>query len=200
MRVDKDLIAAVVKEILGQISVECKVENILVLTPRNNGSEIPLPARPGTRVEIYYSDDIYDAGLIHRYILPRLEINDMVDLASGKASTSAAEAVRNLLLAGKTVEVVEYSYTAHEGTAQPQLFQLYRSYHDTLCTFGLHPIKPIHNSIRLPNRVVSEHDMKSCSADGIRRICVARDTIVTSLAEECARRYGIEIQREERGA
>jgi hypothetical protein len=55
-------------------------------------------------------------------------------------------------------------------------------------------------STRLDSKVISEKDMEKCHANGITRIGITGNALVTSLAEECAKKFGIEIQRDERGA
>lgn len=197
MHVDKELIARLVEEIVGRLTNDRGTEHVLVIASRNAGSSIVLPQGSGAERKLFFYDESYDGQRIDRYVLPRLEINDMVDLALGKAVTPAAEMVRSLVLSGKTVEVLEYVYTAHESTAPPPLYQLYSRYAETLRAFGLTPARAVHKRVRLPNRVISEKELEACRAGGIKRIDIAPGALVTSLAEDYARKYGMEIQRSE---
>ncbi len=200
MRVDKDIVAQVVEQILEQLTQNCAVENVLVLGSRTLQQEISLPYSDGLERKLHYIDDAYETGEADRYILPRLDLNDMADLAHGKAGSPIAEKVRGLLLSGKTVEVLEFAFTACENSAPPQLFALYRDYAETLYGFGLRPVKPVHKTAIVEKRVISEQDMEKWHAEGVKRINITRNALVTSLAEDCARKFGIEIQRDERGA
>lgn len=200
MRVDKELVERVVEQILGQLSQVHGHENVLILSSRNDGTTIPLPPEGDRPRKVYYSDEAYDVSRIDRYILPRLEINDMVDLALGKASAPRGEEVLNLLLAGKVVEVLGYAYTACENTAPPRLFQMYSNYAETLAAFGLRSFKQAQKRSRLNKRVISEKDIENSHAEGVKRISVPDNALITSLAQECAKKFGIEIQQDERGA
>ena len=200
MRVDTKLVERVVEEVLSQLNHVHAHENVLILGSRNDGASISLPFENDLPRKIYYSDEAYDASQIDRYILPGLEINDMADLAFGKATSSKGNEVLNLLLAGKVVEVIEYAYIAIENTAPSRLFQLYSNYAETLAGFGLRPFKQVQKRSRLNKRVVSEKDIENCHAEGVKRISVPDNALVTSLAQECAKKFGIEIQQDERGA
>ncbi len=200
MRVDKKLIESVVEQILGQLSQTHGHENVLILRSRNDGTPIHLPPECDLPRKLYFSDEAYDASQIDRYILPKLEINDMVDLTLGKANSQKGNEVLDLLLAGKVVEVLEYSYTAFENTAPPRLFQLYCNYTEILEGLGLRSFKQVQKRSRLNKRVVSEKDIKKCQAEGVKHISLPDSAMVTSLAWECAKKFGIKIIQDERGA
>lgn len=200
MRVDKDIVAQVVEQIISQLSEAHGTENLVVVGERNPECEIVLPFNDGKKRKLYYSREGYGAARVDRYILPRLELNDMVDLAQGKASSPEAEEVRSLVLTGKTVEVLEYAYTSCENSAPPQLFRLYSDYAKTLDGFGIRPVKPVHKATRIEKRVISEQDMEKLQVACVKCVHVSRNALVTSLAEDCARKFGIEIQRDGRGA
>ncbi|SHO52786.1 hypothetical protein [Desulfopila aestuarii] len=200
MHVDKELVARLVDEIVGRLTDDHGAEHVLVIGSRNVGNEIFLPSDNAANRKIFFYDESYDNQKIDRYVLPSLQINDMADLALGRAVTPVAEMVRSLLLSGKKVEVLNYVYMAHESTAPPKLYQLYSEYAETLHAFGLAPVKEVRKLVCLTNRIISEKDLKACRAGGIKRIAIYPKTIVTSLAEDYARQFGIEIQRSERGA
>ncbi len=200
MRVDKELVEQLVQQILGQLTHGHGIENVLILGSKNDVVDIQLPDDDGVTRRMFYSDEVYDAGQIDRYILPRLELGDMADLALGKTTSPRSDEVLKLLMSGKTVEVVSYAFSAFENTAPPKLFQLYCDYAETLSGFGLRPYTAVQKKIRLNKRVISEQDLEKCHAEGISRIAVTDKALVTSLAEECAKKFGIEIQRDERGA
>jgi len=198
--VDKELITRLVEDIVGRLMDERGTEHVLLICSRNEGFEMALPSGSTANRKLFFYDESYDTERIDRYILPRLQINDMADLALGRAVTPAAEMVRNLLLSGKTVEVLEYVHTIHENTAHPKLYQLYSQYAETLRSFGLTPAREVHKLVRLAKRVISEKDLEECRANGIKRVGISPGAMVTALAEDYARQNGIEIQRNERGA
>ncbi len=203
MHVDKELVEQLVVQILTRLEDRDGVHNVLVLGSRNVGVDFPLAGENGKACKLYYSDEaggVAQVDCYDRYILPRLELSDMADLALGKTGSQRAEQVLNLLLGGKTVEVLQYVYSAFEKTAPPRLFQLYCDYAETLSGFGLRPVQQVQKSGRLKNKVISERDMEKCHADGIRRVDITAKALVTSLAAESAKKFGIEIQRDERGA
>lgn len=200
MRVDKELVEQIVEQVLGQLSETHGTQHVLILGSRNVGTDIQQAIGDRANRRLYYSDEAGEVGQIDRYFLPRLELSDMADLALGKTNSPRAEEVLKLLLAGKTIEVLEYAYSAFESTAPPRLFQLYCDYAETLSGFGLRPMQQAQKTNRLNSKVISEKDMEKCHADGITRIGITGKTLVTSLAEECAKKFGIEIQRDERGA
>ncbi|BHH85921.1 hypothetical protein [Desulforhopalus sp. 52FAK] len=196
MRVDKELVEQLVVQILGQLSSGHDVENVLVLGSRSEADQLRLPGSADSKVNVLCVDDVYNAGEIDRYILPRLEVEDMADLAVGKATSSKAKDVLALLLGGKTVEVYQYGYTKFEETAPVQLYQLYSDYAKTLSDFGLCPLqKQVRRVVRVTSKVLSEKDIEKCAAEGVTRIGVSGKALVTSLAEECAKKFGIEIER-----
>jgi len=200
VHVDKKFVEQIVVQILDQLAGSHATQNVLILGSRNVATDIPQAVDYGVSRRLYYSDEAGDVGQIDRYVLPRLELSDMADLALGKNNSPRAEEVLNLLLGGKTVEVLEYAYSAFESTAPPRLFQLYCDYAETLSGFGLRPVQQAQKTTRLDGKVISEKDMEKCNADGITRIGITDNALVTSLAEECAKKFGIEIQRDERGA
>lgn len=200
MHVDKEFVEQIVVQILDRLTGTHGSQNVLILGSRNVGVDIQQAGDDGVARNLYYSDEAWDLEQIDRYVLPRLELSDMADLALGKTNSPRAEEVLNLLLGGKTIEVLEYAYSAFEATAPPRLFQLYCDYAKTLSGFGLRPVQQVRKTTRLNNKVLSEKDMERCHADGITRIGIPGNALVTSLAEECAKKFGIEIQRDERGA
>lgn len=197
MPVDKDLVEQLVVQILGQLSDTPRSLNIRVLGTRDEASQLPLPQNGGSRVTLFCDGDVCDHNKIDRYILPRLEVEDMADLAVGKATSAKARDVLALLLLGKTVEVYQYAYTGFEETAPGKLYQLYCDYAAALSDFGLCPLqKKVQKVKRVEERVLSEKDIEKCKNEGMTRIHVSGKTLVTSLAEECAKKFGIEIHRD----
>ncbi len=197
MRVDKELVEQMVVQIMGQLASAQNVQNVLVLGSKDDAARISLPKNDDIKAKMYSSDEVYDAAQIDRYILPSLEIEDMADIALGKATSVRAREVLALLLSGKTVEVYQYAYAGYQNSAPSQLYQMYCDYEETLSGFGLCPVqKQVHKLTRLGGRVISEKDIEKCNAEGVTRIGVQAKALVTSLAEECAKKFGIEIQRD----
>lgn len=196
MRVDKELVEQMVLQIMGQLATAQGVQNVLILGSKIDAANISLPKQDDVTTKVYCSDDAFDVAEIDRYILPSLEIEDMADLALGKATSVKARQILDLLLGGKTVEVYTYAYAGYAESAPSQLYQMYCDYAKTLNGFGLCPLqKQVQKTNRISAKVISEKDVEKCNADGITRIIVSHKAIVTSLAVECAKKFGIEIQR-----
>ena len=196
MRVDKELVEQMVVQIMKQLAGAQDVQNVFILGSKNEAASITLPQQEDVTTKVYCNDDPCDVTEINRYVLPMLELEDMADLALGKATSVKARQILPLLLAGKTVEVYQYAYTGYEDSAPSQLYGVYCDYAETLSGFGLCPLqKQVQKTTRINARVISEKDIQKCSTQGVTRIAVSGKAIVTSLAKECAKKFGIEIQR-----
>ena len=75
-----------------------------------------------------YASDPYQSEQVDRYILPCLYIDQMVDLALGKGGSKLMYAVRQALLAGKTVEVFQWEYEKYMHSAPRPMLDLYATY------------------------------------------------------------------------
>lgn len=197
--VDKELVASLVSEVLSQLGHHNSPhhERVLVIGSRESAQGIDLSQTSAGRCELLYSDECAIHTNTDRYILPRLTLNDMADLALGRAVSPIAIAVRDLLLEGKTVEVAEYTYLSHKGSAKPSLFRLYSDYDKTLQSFGLVALAPVVQQGQLHKRVISEQDIRNCQAQGMLSIQIPKNGVLTALGADYAREHGIEIQRGE---
>lgn len=195
MAVHKEMIASIVSEILGQLGHGHSLRRLLVIGSRADVEDMERLLDPEYQYQLLFADEQGARDGFDRYVLPRLELNDMADLAQGRAESGTAATVRELLLAGRTVEVAAYAYTTYEATAQPSLHQLYRQYDQTLQTFGLVPMTPVTRQERLNKHLISEQDLKSCRAQGLRYVRIPAKAVVTALGADYAREHGIEIQR-----
>lgn len=202
MHVDRELVEHLVVQILGQLAAKRDIENIFILGSKDEAAGVSLPKIDGVAANVHYSDEaLIDVNGFDRYILPRLEMDDMADLAHGKATSARAREVLGYLLKGKTVEVYRYAYKDFEDSASPGLYQLYCGYAESLSGFGLCPLQEqVQKTTRVNAGVISERDVERYNAEGVRRIGISDKALVTSLAEECAKKFGIEIQRDKRGA
>ena len=195
MVVHKEMIASIVSEILGQLGHGRSIQRLLVIGSRTDVEDMERVLDPKCQHQLIFTDEQGARDGFDRYVLPRLELSDMADLALGRAESGTAATVRELLLAGKTVEVAAYGYTAYETTAKPALYQLYRQYDQTLQTFGLVPMAPVVRAGRLHKRLISEQDLRECRDQGLRNIEIPAKAVVTALGADYAREHGIEIQR-----
>ena len=199
MPADKELIESIVAQVIRQLSGTVQpLEHVMII-----GSEDEAGAdvfADGVKRAISYSDGPPSGTKIDRYVLPLLEVGDMADLVMGKGTSASGKKVLELLLTGKTVEVLEYEYLRYEDSAPLPLVKLYRDYAETLTGFGLRPVKTTKKRTQLTQRVISEKDIEAADRQGVKEIGVASGALITSLADETARKLGIEILRDQRGA
>ena len=132
-----------------------------------------------------------------RILLPRLEMGLLADLALGRARGTMAGGILNLLMGGRTIEVVSYGHERHAATAPPALMALYRGYARTLEGFGMVPLsraKAGKAGGHFPH-LITEAYVAGAAARGERCLELPRRTLVTALAQDLAREKGIEIRR-----
>lgn len=200
MPAESALIESIALKVLERLDDLQAMERILILRERKAGPEISLPEENGVARRYYYRDEARPDITYDRWILPRLEISDLVDLAQGKPGSDKVAGVLHILLAGNTVEVIEFAHLAYEQTAPASLFELYRGYTEKVAGFGLVSLAKVQREAACDGRILGERAVEQFHAEGVSRIRLAADSLVTPLAEECARKFGIEIQRDQRGA
>jgi ethanolamine utilization protein len=205
--VDTSLIETIVKEVVKQVTtMSCKPE-ILVLAKKTEFLEKKVKKILPMKTGMVWMDGIEPFTLpssIERFeqiILPELSIKVMADLALGRPLGRIANMILTLLLDGYPVKVMEFEYHAYKNTAPAGLWELYTSYEKTLKGFGLsgysqNPIK----KFRVRKHLICEKDMDKIRTSNIRKIILSPHAMVTALARDLARKYKIEILRENKGA
>ncbi|WP_375751007.1 hypothetical protein [Vibrio sp. HN007] len=149
-----------------------------------------------TDVELCYWDNGEQCKEAERYIIPHLSCGEMADLALGKATGPMVEAVLQLLLKGKAVEVIDYEYKAYEQTASPALYKLYLQHESTLSSFGLKYLKPDPEPVqRFWQNLITEKDVEQAALNGVKEIHVAKDCVITPLAADQAKSNRIVINK-----
>ena len=144
----------------------------LVLAERSDELVRQVRACLGAEVEIVFRGE--ERGLEpEMHILPVLSCADMADLAVGRAGNKVLNEVLALLLAGKTVCVLDYAYLAHAATAPGPLLALYQQHEKTLASFGLTRLAPKGpQTVRLRRDVVTEQDVLQAVQQGAIRVLV----------------------------
>ncbi len=138
------------------------------------------------------SDDtlVEDAQNV-QYVLPRLSLGRMADLAQGRAGDDTGEELLRLLLSGKKIQVFSMEYRDHEATAPKALIQVYKDHEATLATFGITRLgqddKAPAASFEAPaKKLVTEKDVMDAHGRGMTRLILGRDALITPLARETA--------------
>lgn len=120
------------------------------------------------------------------YIVPEISCSDMADLAAGKASSLNMHRVLDLLLAGKPVRTLGYTFRAHADTAPPALLRLYEGHAAALAEYGLAELPVAADDARVRETLVTAEHVAQAAARGARVLHVPRRALVTALAEENA--------------
>jgi len=164
----------------------------------------PLPERLteqlGPDFRIMYSGDAYRLAKADRFILPCLYIDQMVDLALGKGGSRLMYAVRQVLLAGRTVEVFSWEYRQYLESGPRPLLERYEKYRRQLESYGLIDWLPEKDRpLRLDRRVLTEADVRGAQDRGARQLDLPGHCRITPLAVETARDLGIILSTEKGG-
>lgn len=194
------LIQTIVERVLTQLQEECSGNNktkVMVFgTYSQQVEQHILKCICTTDVELCFWDDERQHTEAERYIIPLLSCGDMADLALGKAKGPMIEAVLQLLLAGKAVEVIDYEYKVYEKTASPALYKLYLQYESTLNSFGLIFFKSDPEPVlRFWQKLITEKDVEQAAQNGAKEIHVPIDSVITPLAVDQAKLNHIDINK-----
>ena len=196
MHADKELIATIVGEIVARLNISRQSQRILIIGARGEAAQLAAKLTEEGDSQLFYSSEQTDLSDCHRYVLPRLELNDMVDLALGRATSHTAETVRELLLAGRQVEVADFAWFAHQESASEPLLGLYRQYQRTLESFGMVVMAQKTQAERLAKKVISEQDLRQCRTRGLQYLEIPAGAIVTALGIDYAREHNIILKRD----
>lgn len=195
------LIKTIVERVISKLQEESCCNNsvkIMVLSAYSQELETyVLKCLNTTDVALCFWGDGHAHKEVARCIIPQLSCGDMADLAAGQAKGPITEAVLQRLLAGKTVEVLDYEYKAYEKTASPALYKLYLQYESTLSSFGLTSFKPEPEPVtRCWQGLVTERDVAQAAQYGAKEMHVTKNCLVTPLAMDQAKLSHISIHKE----
>jgi len=194
-----DLVQTIVREVLRQLQQPVVAPSVLILAKQDDTRVAPVLAYLGSNQQIIYSDSVATDIVPARVIVPFLSCSQMADLALGRASDPVQQKILDFLLTGKCVEVFEFEYHRFTETAPAALYQLYESYEEILCGFGLQRVsKPDEESSRLKLSLVTERDVIEAHQRGVSILRLHSDTQLTPLAIDCAKERGVQLQKDER--
>jgi hypothetical protein len=194
------LVTRLTRTIMQELQAEQQRKTIVLFAK----AEQPLPEG---LVDLYentarmlYADDGWQVEDVDRFILPCLHLDQMVDLALGKSGSKMMYAVRQVLLAGREVEVYQYEYRKYLETAPRPLISLYEGYRKQLRGFGLVDcIRCRKNGLRIGKKVVTEADILMARGQGARQLLLSSRCRITPLAHETARNLGIQLSTDTGG-
>lgn len=199
------LVARLTRTIVQELQAEQQRKTIVLFTkagqPLPEGiAEALADLLDRSTTNVLYATDSWRHKEVDRFILPCLHIDQMVDLALGKGGSKMMYAVRQVLLAGRQVEVCRFEYRKYLETAPPQLISLYEDYCRQLQGFGLVELKRKgHSSVRIMKKVVTEADILEVRKQGARQLLLAAGCRITPLAHETARNLGIQLSTDTAG-
>ena len=192
----EELVSMLTKKIVEEMKHSDKNPNTLVLVKKRVFEKSSFADQLGSSRNLFYLDDDCRDLAFNEYILPQLSCSQMADLAMGKATGRTGGKVLELILKGKTVNVIEYEYKKYCRTAPEALLRHYESLEKQLNDFGIRKLKrKSAKSLRLRQKVLTQQDLTAAVQQAISQVEVAKDTCITPLAEEFASDHGIKIQR-----
>lgn len=192
------LVTRLAQSILRELQAE-KRETILLFAGREQKLPEGLTELLGQGPRLLHIGDPCHADQVDRYILPCLYIDQMVDLALGKGGSKLMYGVRQVLLAGKTVEVFQWEYEKYMHTAPRAMLDLYAAYRKELEVFGLTACITAAAPLRFGKNVLTEADILQAREQGAIQLDIAANCRVTPLARETARNLGIRISTDTGG-
>lgn len=187
-----ELVRTITREVIKQMGRE--KECVMILGNRECESIGPVLAHLGDDVEVLFIGDDPGSRTLSRYILPSLCCGSMADLAVGRASGAVISEVLRLLLSGNQVEVFEFQYRSYFDTAPATLYSLYKSYEETLKTYGLKEFdgkQP--ETVRVDKGLVTEKDVIRAHESGASVLRVPVNANITHLAADSARDLGVKL-------
>jgi hypothetical protein len=192
----EELVRRIVREVLRQLEARTKRPCARVLAGRDGQLAARILARLGEDCLLLFQGED-DGGLApERYILPCLSCSAMAELAVGGASGKETEEVLRLLLSGKQVEVLEFAYKRHAGTAPESLYGLYAAYEKRLAAYGLRECASGREEpCRVQDTLITEKLVLLAQARGASVLRVPREAMITPLAADTARELRVEIEK-----
>ena len=123
----EELVSMLTKKIVEEMKHSDKNPNTLVLVKKRVFEKSSFADLLGSSRNLFYLDDDCRDLAFNEYILPQLSCSQMADLAMGKATGRTGGKVLELILKGKTVNVIEYEYKKYCRTAPEALLRHYES-------------------------------------------------------------------------
>lgn len=193
----EELVQQIARKVLTELGEQRPQPSTLIFTQRDKGIAPDIEKCVSRDVRLLYSDDQYSIETIDRFILPCLYIDQMVDLAMGKGGSRLMYSVREVLLAGKKVEVAKFEYKQFLDTAPASLLAVYHNYHDILQQFGVIDLITQQSSPPrcIKGGVITEEHIMKAHREGIPCLEVSESCCVTPLAYDCAKEHSIVIKR-----
>lgn len=194
------LVARLTRTIVQELQAEQQRKTVVLFIKCGQPLPEGLADLLDTTTRVLYADDTWQPENVDRFILPCLHLDQMVDLALGKGGSRLMYAVRQVLLAGREVEVYQYEYRKYLETAPLQLINLYEDYRKQLRGFGLiECIRHRKNGLRIGKKVLTESDILKARDQGDQQLLLSAGCRVTPLAAETARNLGIKLSTDTGG-
>ncbi len=190
------LVKAITAEVLKQVNGKEETPSLLIIGDQACKKCQAAEKRLGKGQTVLYPDADPGADVAVRRIVPYLSIRHMADMAVGKADGPLMEIVLAALLAGQSVEVMEFEYRRHSDTAPEGLMRLFEGQEASLASFGLTAMDMTRREThRIRKALVTDADVTGASQKGARQLILPLDARVTPLAVESARELGITMSR-----
>lgn len=190
------LVREISRRVLETLGLPGDQERLLIFTKKEAGLPQSLEYLNCKNNHLVYVDEQWSMDRIDRFILPNILIDQMVDLAAGKGGGKVMYAVRQVLLTGKQVEVVEFEYKLYQHSAPATLYARYEEYRQILRTFGVIDLqKKQAETHRIAGGVLTGGDIAKLHKTGITCLEVSKECCVTPLAYEFAGDQSIRIHR-----
>lgn len=194
------LVARLTRTILLELQAEQQRKTVVLFMKAGQPLPEGLADLLETTSQVLYADDTWQPENVDRFILPFLHLDQMVDLALGKGGSKLMYAVRQVLLAGREVEVYQYEYRKYLETAPQPLISLYEGYRQELLGFGLVDcIRQRKNGLRIGKKVLTESDILTARDQGTQQLLLSAGCRVTPLAAETARNLRIQLSTDTGG-
>ena len=192
----ESLVQQIAQKVITELGTQEQQKSILVFAKKGHVLPQVIQEQAGEFGRLLCYDDSYELDKIDRFILPFLYIDQMVDLAMGKGGSKLMHSVRQVLLAGREVEVAEFEYRQFINTTPAALTSMYEEYHKKLKSFGLVSMEKKESRAKyLTGGLLTEEDVMLAHRESIPYLEVTNSCCVTPLAFDCAREHSIVIKR-----
>ncbi|VFQ45028.1 hypothetical protein [Desulfoluna butyratoxydans] len=190
------LVKAITVEVLKQIGGGDEASRVLIIGDRSCPKCQAAEKRLGKGNTFLYPDEDPGPNEPVRRIVPYLSIRHMADMAAGRAEGPLMELAFRALLAGQTVEVVEFEYKRHADTAPEGLMRLFEGQEAALAGYGLVAMDVTkRDTVRIRKPLVTDADVAEAGQRGAKELRLPADAQVTPLAVESAKELGITLSR-----
>lgn len=189
------------------------------------GEPSAVPAVLQGNAVLYGLSDYEAAGNILRYkkvIVTKLTMLELADLALGRASCPAVNAVMEALLNGREVQLLESGlpHRKYSGKGSTKLYALLEGYVRTIMSFGVKSyaperlvtreplpeaapkfaapktVVPEGTAVKNPERLITEDVAKALCQGASGSVHLARNAIVTPSALDCFKARGLKVEKD----